>query len=170
LSIEYRYVVDESYLRESLRRSRTKLPWLIRPSVVVPATIAAFSVACFLLLQAGLTLLIVPVVIAAACGIVGSLAAPAVLRRAVLKLAKKGLDFGREVTTILSEEGLESTAPLSQGTTKWAAVEGAIRHADGIVLKIGPMRMWLPDSALRGSTSQDATSFVLSKIKLDQSA
>lgn len=168
MSIEYRYVVDESYIRESFGHSRTRLPLFFRSSVVVPAMILAVSIGWYVLYQAGLNSLILPLVIAAIVAAAGNLIMPVLLRRAVLKHVKRRPDFGREVTTILSDEGIESTAPLSQGIIKWAAVDGAIRDTEGIVLKIGPMKMWLPDTALTGSASHNATSFVSSKIKFDQ--
>ena len=168
MNIEYRFVLDESYARESYGRIRTKLPLLIRASAVVPVLIAMSIIALYVMTQERLEslrpLLAVPVTTA----VIVSLMLPVFLKSVHLKNCKKSSQFDQELTTTLSEAGIESTTSLSQGTTKWAAISSAIRHSDGIVLQIGRIKIWLPDSALQGSSSSEATEFVSAHTKLDR--
>jgi len=168
MSIEYRFIYDESYYRESLARSLAQLPLLLRPSVQVPAMIVAGAVGWYWLRIVGLTSIGTAFVGLAAVAIVGRLMMPLLIGSAMLRHLRKSPEFGGEVTTTLSETGLDSTAPLSQGTVEWPAIQNAIRHVDGIMLQYGPLRFWLPDAALKGSTSDEAIDFVSAKTELRQ--
>lgn len=160
MSIEYRFVFDESYLGVSLTRSLSQRPLFLRPSVQVPLLILVAVGGWYFFDSFGLTSIASAFVALAGVAIVGQLTLALIMRSAMLKHLRKSPEFGGEVTATLSESGLDSTAPLSKGTVKWAALQSAVRYADGIMLERGRLRVWLPDAALKGSTSQDATDLV----------
>ena len=160
MSIEYRFAFDKSYLGDSLARSLSLRPFLLRPSIQVPLLILV-AVGGWLFFESyGLRSIASALVALAAVAIVGQLTLALIMRSAMLKQLRKSPEFGGEVTATLSEIGLDSTAPLSKGTVEWAALQSAVRFADGIMIERGRLRVWLPDAALKGSTSQDAMDFV----------
>ena len=168
MSIEYRFTYDESHFRESLARSFAQLPLLLRPSVQVPAILVAVAIGWYGLRIVGLTSIGMALVGFGAVAIAGRLMMTFVVGSAMLRHLKKSPEFGGEVTTTLSETGLDSTAPMSQGFVEWSAIQSAIRLFDGIMLKCGALRVWLTDSALKGSTSDEEINIVSSKTELGQ--
>ena len=168
MSIEYRFVFDESYLKDSLTHSLAQLPLFLRPSVQVPALVVAAVISWWGLASIGLESIVVVFVGFVAVVILGRLMMPVLMRSAMLRHLKKSPEFGGEVTATLSEAGLDTNAPLSQGIVEWAAIQSAFRHVDGIMLQRGQLKVWLPDAALKGSTSHEATEYVSAKTDLRQ--
>jgi hypothetical protein len=70
------------------------------------------------------------------------------------------------VTVVLDSDALHVTNQGRTTTVSWETVSGATRFPDGVLLLHGPAIRWLPDSALSGSTADEAVAVIRSKIPL----
>jgi hypothetical protein len=166
MAITYRFIRDESYWRAYFARHMYRRLWFFWPSVQIPFAIAVSLGAWFLLRDLDDPAIKFLLFGALALGAASAIAAPKLMRASMLRQVKKGPAFGGEATIVLSDKGFEGSSPLSDGSIDWEAFSGSVRHPDGILLSLTGAAVWLPDSALVGSTANAATVFVRSKTDL----
>ena len=83
----------------------------------------------------------------------------------VLILAKlQGGGKSTEGTVTLSEEGVSGRGQHGQSLQYWTYYPRAVRFSDGILLLRPGVVRWLPDSAIKEGTADDATTLVASNI------
>jgi len=83
-----------------------------------------------------------------------------------MRKLKKSREFGKEVTLIVSDGGLEASGPNGRSSVKWSAYPRSVRYADGILLTRGSAIRWLPNSALAEGTLPEVLALVESKTQM----
>ena len=168
MNIIYSYKVDEAYCRTFYTRKIGRRLWFYRPSIQVPLLLVIGVGGWFLLSDLDDPFIRTAFLALLALAFFSSILAPKLLQRAMFRQLRKGPEFGSEVTVEVSEQGLKSSGPLSQGSIDWKAFTGAVRHPDGIMLSRSGAVLWLPDAALQGSTTDDVISLFDAKIDLQR--
>jgi hypothetical protein len=81
----------------------------------------------------------------------------------ILRRLLRSKDLGIETTIVVSTEGLTTFNSRVQSKIDWGAYPRSVRYPDGILLLRAKAIRWLPDSALRDSSPELATSLVQSQ-------
>jgi hypothetical protein len=164
MSIEYHVKGDAAYFRTVRDRYHQQRPFLLRLT-------SQFSIlgACLILpwVYAWVTdaswkdgaAFGIPVGIVVA---VGSL----YLTKALILARLSGRGKNSEGSVTLSEEGVTGRGQHGQSLQYWTSYPRAVRFFDGILLLRGGVIRWLPDSALRLGTAEEATALVAAKTQL----
>jgi hypothetical protein len=87
----------------------------------------------------------------------------ALAKSVILWRFKRRADFNAETTVTASKEAIVSSGRHAEGKWGWQAYPRSVRYSDGILLMRRGVIRWLPDSALREGTPEDATALVKSK-------
>jgi hypothetical protein len=88
------------------------------------------------------------------------------LTKAIILARLRGRGKNSEGTVTLSEEGVTGRGQRGQTLQNWTSYPRAVRFFDGILLLRGGVIRWLPDSALRRGTAEEATALVAAKTQL----
>ena len=165
MSVSYHFVADFSYFRTAVDRyyrQRPVLFWLpVQYGLIaLPlfcALLYALTVGASWTLAVAFTLLLWPLVV---------LAFVQLTKWGIIQRFRGNADFGTDVTTVLSQDGVEVSGRNAQTKLDWDAYPTSVRFADGILLvKAGAIR-WLPDIAIESGSPAAATTLVGSKSKL----
>jgi hypothetical protein len=154
MQINYSFREDPAYVRTVIDRYYRQLPFLFR----LPVQFGILG----LVLGAWCAWTIDPlsgVLIGTFVFVIGLLAT----RVGLLMRFKRRADFGQDVAVTISDEGVEAKGLHVQGTWQWAAYPRSVRFSDGILLLRAGVIRWLPDSAIREGTAEEAVSLVGSK-------
>lgn len=88
------------------------------------------------------------------------------LTKALILARLGGRGKNSEGTVILTEEGVTGRGQRGKSLQYWASYPRAVRFSDGVLLLRGGVIRWLPDSALRQGTVEEATALVAAKTHL----
>jgi hypothetical protein len=168
---EYRIICDESHLIKTLSRSRHQkksYPWFVVLKVVcglgLAALIALMITVSFTSSRNNPTGLWLAALVPA--GFLALLLAGPRLDYFLFKRRlRKSPYYGSEMLISVSEDGIASKTPLSQGAVAWPAMTRATRLSDGFLLESGPgVLYWWPDSALVAGSISDVTRLLRANI------
>ena len=173
MSITYRFTIDESYCRQRFERESKYRKWFFRLSTQNTLMLVLGAAAYFIMLSLEGGSKYVPVILAAvALGLLGNVLreklrkVPTFVQKALLRQKRKDPDFEVATTVTFSDTSVVESGSVSEKSAAWKSFTGAIRFSDGIMLSRFGYLLWLPDSSLTGSTSQEATEFVATRTNL----
>jgi hypothetical protein len=165
MSVSYHFVADSDYFRtviDRYYRQRPRLFWLpIQYGLIALPLLCAWLYA--LVTEASWTLIIAFILLlwpfATLCFV-------QLTKWGIMQRFRANADFGADVTTVLSESGIDARGRNAHTELAWTAYPTSVRFPDGILLlRAGAIR-WLPDSAIQSGSPADATTLVGSKSKL----
>jgi hypothetical protein len=79
---------------------------------------------------------------------------------------KRSPGFGSTITVNLDDDGLFAKEEHGEARLSWAAFTRVVRLSDGLLLLRGKVIRWLPDSALKDVTPQQALELVQSNVQV----
>ena len=165
MAVTYRVRADQAYFTTLMQRFWQQRPVALRPVVqftVLPIVVAA---CCLLAPWRGVDPVMLRIMAVGLALLVGP-GAYVLTRSLLLQRFRGSASFGSETLFKLSDEGISINGPLARGDMKWQLYPRAVRFPDGIMLVRPRVVCWLPDSALTGSSSLDATALVESHTQL----
>jgi hypothetical protein len=163
MKVSYNFSVDAAYFRNVVDRYFRQRPFFLR--LPVQFGIAGLLTSGFLIFTTNASNgaeAVVPLLIGAVVFVTGVL----VTRAGILFRLKSKAEFGQEIVVVISDGGVEANGRYIQGTWQWAAYPKSVRFPDGILLMRAGTIRWLPDSAIKGGTADEATTLVASKTVL----
>ena len=164
MSIEYHVKGDADYFRTVRDRYYRQRPFLLRLT-------SQFSIlgACLILPWVYAWVTETPWKDGAKFGIpvgIGVAIGSLYLTKALILARLTGRGKNSEGTVTLSEDGVTGRGQRGQTLQFWTSYPRAVRFFDGILLLRGGVIRWLPDSALRQGTAEEATALVAAKTQL----
>ena len=164
MRVTYKMTIDSSYCRTIVERYYRQRPFLLR--LEVQFALMLIPIGCWWLYarvsavpefntKAVGTWLVVWVFVA--------IAGVLITKWVILRRMKKKMEYGTEVTMILSGDGIEATGQHVSSKWSWAAYPRAVRFPDGILLQRDGVIRWLPDSAIQEGTAEQVSELVAAK-------
>jgi hypothetical protein len=164
MRITYKLDFDSAYCRSIVRHYYRQRPYFFRLEIQFALTL--IPLACWWLYEGvsgapdvNANVIATSLVAWLAIAVAGIL----VTKWGILQRVKGKVEFGSEVTMILSDAGVEAIGQHVSGKWSWAAYPRAARFSDGILLQRAGAMRWLPDSAIQDGSPELASELVASK-------
>jgi hypothetical protein len=165
MSIAYAIVADWPFYRTSFARYRQQKGTRWR-SIAISGAIAVIMLSAWVYGRSSCAWWTPIPEFSLIGGIIGALGSVALVKILTPIRIRRSPGFGAAVSVTLDDYGLHAIEAHGQTTLAWAAFTRVVRFEDGLLFLRGRIMRWLPDAALKNSTPEEATAFVLGKTDL----